>query len=77
MPPLYEKESAMDEVTKVTLEAMLFLRQRLEQRLDAEFFRLTNGLYPIRETTDELIEMIRTSTYSEILHADRIVSNGD
>lgn len=66
----------MDIETKVTIEALVTLRQMFDQRIDAEIFRLTNGLYPIKETADELVEMIKGSAYAELLSADRIVVDG-
>ena len=67
----------MNELKMLTIEAIVLLRQRIDQRIDAELFRLSNGLYTNKDTVKELIGMINESTYAEIVNADGIIKNGD
>lgn len=63
----------MNDVKRLTMESIVLLRQRIDQRIDAELFRLANGLYTNKETADELIGMINESTYAQITRAEEIV----
>lgn len=64
----------MSEINRLTIEAIVLLRQRIDHRIDAEVFRLSNGLYTNKDTVDELIGLIDESTYAEITR-NEIVNN--
>ena len=67
----------MSELKMLTIEAIVLLRQRIDQRIDAELFRLSHGLYTNKDTVKELIGMINESTYAEIVRAEGIIKNVD
>ena len=57
----------MKELTRLSIEAAVLLRQRIDQRLDSEIDRLVNGLYPNPDIEHELDEIINGSSYTEIV----------
>ena len=57
----------MNDLTRLSIETVVTLRQRLENRLDSEINRLVNGLYPNPDIEHELTEIINESAYTEII----------
>lgn len=57
----------MSENLVLQLNAIVLLRQRIDQRIDAEIFRMTNGLEEKKNTVNELIELVKESAYAEMV----------
>ena len=57
----------MSENQVLKINSIVLLRQRIDQRIDAEIFRITNGLDENTTTVEELIDIVKESAYAEMV----------